>query len=158
MSDGPVFRRSIKRIRGQISCLPANAESGQLRTVLCAKGYVAPPRDGTHTLGASFNFQQTDDAPSIAEHQANLEMLEQISSDLYQRLQADPQQTAALQGRVAFRCTSPDYLPLIGPLAAPQAFADTYAALAQECAAIPARRLPVAGGPVRQHRPWLARL
>lgn len=121
----------LKRIRGQISCLPANAESGQLRTVLCAKGYVAPPRDGTHTLGASFNFQQTDDAPSIAEHQANLEMLEQISSDLYQRLQADPQQTAALQGRVAFRCTSPDYLPLIGPLAEPQAFADTYAALAK---------------------------
>lgn len=121
----------LKRIRGQISCLPANAESGQLRTVLCAKGYVAPPRDGTHTLGASFNFQQTDDAPSIAEHQANLEMLEQISPDLYQRLQADPQQTGALQGRVAFRCTSPDYLPLIGPLAEPQAFADTYAALAK---------------------------
>ncbi|MCQ4294699.1 bifunctional tRNA (5-methylaminomethyl-2-thiouridine)(34)-methyltransferase MnmD/FAD-dependent 5-carboxymethylaminomethyl-2-thiouridine(34) oxidoreductase MnmC [Pseudomonas stutzeri] len=119
----------LKRIRGQISCLPANVESGQLRTVLCAKGYVAPPRDGTHTLGASFNFQQTDDAPSVAEHQANLEMLEQISSDLYQRLQADPQQTDSLQGRVAFRCTSPDYLPMIGPLAEPRAFAETYAAL-----------------------------
>src|SRR3546814_11808760 len=76
----------LKRIRGQISCLPANTQSGQLRTVLCAKGYVAPPRNGTHTLGASFNFQQTDDTPSVAEHQANLEMLEQISADLYQRL------------------------------------------------------------------------
>lgn len=57
-------------------------------------------------------------------------MLEQISTDLYQRLQADPQRTEALQGRVAFRCTSPDYLPLIGPLADPQRFAETYAALA----------------------------
>lgn len=119
----------LKRIRGQISCLPANTQSGQLRTVLCAKGYVAPPRDGTHTLGASFNFQQTDDTPSVAEHQANLEMLEQISADLYQRLQADPQCTEELDGRVAFRCTSPDYLPLIGPLAEPEAFAETYAAL-----------------------------
>jgi len=119
----------LKRIRGQISCLSATTQSSQLRTVLCAKGYVAPPREGTHTLGASFNFQQTDDAPSVAEHQANLEMLEQISSDLYGRLQADPQRTETLQGRVAFRCTSPDYLPLIGPLAEPQAFAETYAAL-----------------------------
>ena len=97
----------LKRIRGQISCLPANTQSGQLRTVLCAKGYVAPPRDGTHTLGASFNFQQTDDTPSVAEHQANLEMLEQISADLYQRLQADPQRTEELDGRVAFRCAPP---------------------------------------------------
>ncbi len=121
----------LKRIRGQISCLPATTQSSQLRTVLCAKGYVAPPREGTHTLGASFNFQQTDDAPSVAEHQANLEMLEQISSDLYGRLQADPQRTETLQGRVAFRCTSPDYLPLIGPLAEPQAFAETYAALSK---------------------------
>ena len=119
----------LKRIRGQISCLPTNAESGQLRTVLCAKGYVAPAREGTHTLGASFNFQQTDDTPSVAEHQANLEMLEQISPDLYGRLQADPERTDSLQGRVAFRCTSPDYLPLIGPLAEPRAFAVTYAAL-----------------------------
>ena len=96
--------------------------------MLCAKGYVAPLRDGTHTLGASFNFQQTDDAPSVAA--TNLEMLEQISTDLYEGLQADPQRTEALQGRVAFRCTSPDYLPLIGPLADPQRFAETYAALA----------------------------
>ncbi len=119
----------LKRIRGQISCLPATAQSSQLGTVLCAKGYVAPPRNGTHTLGASFNFQQTDDTPSVAEHQANLQMLEQISADLYQRLAADPQRTEMLDGRVAFRCTSPDYLPLIGPLAEPDAFAETYAAL-----------------------------
>ncbi|MCQ4323600.1 bifunctional tRNA (5-methylaminomethyl-2-thiouridine)(34)-methyltransferase MnmD/FAD-dependent 5-carboxymethylaminomethyl-2-thiouridine(34) oxidoreductase MnmC [Stutzerimonas stutzeri] len=132
----------LKRIRGQISCLPATPASAALRTVLCAKGYVAPPRDGSHTLGASFNFQQTDSAPSVAEHQANLDMLEDISSDLYRRLQADPQHTEALQGRVAFRCTSPDYLPLIGPLADPQRFAETYAALGKN-----ARQTPQAACP-----------
>ncbi|EWC41590.1 bifunctional tRNA (5-methylaminomethyl-2-thiouridine)(34)-methyltransferase MnmD/FAD-dependent 5-carboxymethylaminomethyl-2-thiouridine(34) oxidoreductase MnmC [Stutzerimonas stutzeri] len=132
-ADAARFEQSawlpLKRIRGQISSLPATPGSSQLRTVLCAKGYVAPPRDGSHTLGASFNFQQTDAAPSVAEHQSNLDMLEQISGDLYARLQADPQRTESLSGRVGFRCTSPDYLPLIGPLAAPQAFAETYAAL-----------------------------
>ena len=40
--------------------------------------------------------------------------------------QIDP---ATLQGRAAFRCTTPDYLPLIGPLADHQAFLQRYAAL-----------------------------
>ncbi|WP_313024957.1 bifunctional tRNA (5-methylaminomethyl-2-thiouridine)(34)-methyltransferase MnmD/FAD-dependent 5-carboxymethylaminomethyl-2-thiouridine(34) oxidoreductase MnmC [Pseudomonas lopnurensis] len=132
----------LKRIRGQISCLPATPASAELRTVLCAKGYVAPPRDGSHTLGASFNFQQTDTAPSAAEHQSNLDMLEEISSDLYRRLQADPQQAAALQGRVAFRCTSPDYLPLIGPLADQERFAETYAALSKNARQVPQAECP----------------
>ena len=125
----------LKRIRGQISCLPATPQSEALRTVLCAKGYVAPPRNGMHTLGASFNFQETDAAPSVAEHQANLEMLEQISADLYTRLEADPQRTESLQGRVGFRCTSPDYLPIIGPMADSQGFAEAYAGLARNARA-----------------------
>ncbi|MEE4465864.1 FAD-dependent oxidoreductase, partial [Azotobacter chroococcum] len=36
----------LKRIRGQISRLPATAASRDLQTVLCAEGYVAPVRDG----------------------------------------------------------------------------------------------------------------
>ena len=107
--------------------------------------------------GRELQFPADRRRPSVAEHQANLEMLEQISTDLYQRLQADPQRTEALQGRVAFRCTSPDYLPLIGPLADPQRFAETYAALARERAAVRAGRLPLAGRPLCEHRPRLAR-
>src|SRR5690606_22540261 len=80
--------------------------STALQTVLCAKGYVAPPRDGQHTLGASFNLEQTDPAPSEAEHRSNLEMLQEISPDLYQRLQDATGDTAGLVGRGA--------LPLAG--------------------------------------------
>ncbi|HAQ88543.1 MAG TPA: bifunctional tRNA (5-methylaminomethyl-2-thiouridine)(34)-methyltransferase MnmD/FAD-dependent 5-carboxymethylaminomethyl-2-thiouridine(34) oxidoreductase MnmC, partial [Pseudomonas sp.] len=106
----------LKRIRGQITALPANEQSAALRTVLCAKGYVAPPREGQHTLGASFNFAEADPAPSAAEHHSNLDMLREISGDLHQRLDADSCDTDQLQGRVAFRCTSPDYLPIVGAL------------------------------------------
>ena len=127
----------LKRIRGQITGLPATEQSAALGTVLCAKGYVAPPREGQHTLGASFNFDQTDPSPSEAEHRSNLEMLKEISSDLYQRLQADSRTISELDGRVAMRCTSPDYLPIIGPLADAPAFAEAYAALGKD-----ARRVP----------------
>lgn len=127
----------LKRIRGQISELQATESSAVLRTVLCAKGYVAPPREGLHTLGASFNFAETDPRPSEAEHRDNLEMLEQISVDLFQRLQASEQSLEELKGRVAYRCTSPDYLPIVGPLADPAAFADAYAVLAKDARQVP---------------------
>lgn len=127
----------LKRIRGQISRLPANSLSSQLRTVVCAEGYVAPPREGEHTLGASFDFHSDDLTPSIAEHAGNLELLREISTDLAERLQADHVDPATLEGRAAFRCTSPDYLPIVGPLADAEAFTDTYAVLAKDARQVP---------------------
>ncbi len=132
----------LKRIRGQITGLPASERSAALRTVLCAKGYVAPPRDGLHTLGASFNFAEQDPAPSEAEHRANLAMLEEISADLYQRLATEATPLDALHGRVAYRCTSPDYLPIIGPLADPARFAEAYAVLGKDARQVPATACP----------------
>ncbi|WP_192983241.1 bifunctional tRNA (5-methylaminomethyl-2-thiouridine)(34)-methyltransferase MnmD/FAD-dependent 5-carboxymethylaminomethyl-2-thiouridine(34) oxidoreductase MnmC [Pseudomonas sp. EggHat1] len=127
----------LKRIRGQISRLPANSLSNQLRTVVCAEGYVAPPREGEHTLGASFDFHSDDLTPSVAEHAGNLELLREISTDLAERLQTDLLDPAQLEGRAAFRCTSPDYLPIVGPLADAEAFAETYAVLAKDARQVP---------------------
>lgn len=130
----------LKRIRGQISRLPATDASAALRTVVCAEGYVAPPRQGEHTLGASFDFHNDDLQPTVAEHQGNLELLREISPDLLDRLgEQDP---AALEGRAAFRCTTPDYLPLIGPLAEREAFASAYAVLAKDARQVPAVPCP----------------
>jgi tRNA 5-methylaminomethyl-2-thiouridine biosynthesis bifunctional protein len=88
-------------------------------------------------LGASFNFAETDPAPSAAEHHSNLEMLAEISADLHQRLEADTVAIDQLHGRVAFRCTSPDYLPIIGALADPTGFAQAYAVLAKDARQVP---------------------
>lgn len=127
----------LKRIRGQISRLPANSLSSQLRTVVCAEGYVAPPRDGEHTLGASFDFHSDDLTPSVAEHAGNLELLREISTDLAERLDAQTLDPATLEGRAAFRCTSPDYLPIVGPLADAETFTETYAVLAKDARQVP---------------------
>ncbi|MDI3274895.1 bifunctional tRNA (5-methylaminomethyl-2-thiouridine)(34)-methyltransferase MnmD/FAD-dependent 5-carboxymethylaminomethyl-2-thiouridine(34) oxidoreductase MnmC [Pseudomonas sp. AL03] len=127
----------LKRIRGQITRLAQTPESQSLATVVCAEGYVAPARQGEHTLGASFNFKSDDLTPTLAEHLGNLALLEEISPDLTTRLHAqelDPQQ---LEGRAAFRCTSPDYLPIVGPLAEQAAFADAYAVLSKDARQVP---------------------
>ncbi|MDH1535462.1 bifunctional tRNA (5-methylaminomethyl-2-thiouridine)(34)-methyltransferase MnmD/FAD-dependent 5-carboxymethylaminomethyl-2-thiouridine(34) oxidoreductase MnmC [Pseudomonas chengduensis] len=133
----PEANLPLKRIRGQISRLPANSLSSQLRTVVCAEGYVAPPREGEHTLGASFDFHSDDLTPSVAEHAGNLELLREISTDLAERLDAQALDPATLEGRAAFRCTSPDYLPIVGPLADAEAFTETYAVLAKDARQVP---------------------
>lgn len=128
----PQARLPLKRIRGQISRLPATPASAALRTVLCAEGYVAPPRGGEHTLGASFDFHADHLQPTPEEHRDNLRMLAQLSPDLLERLGEAAHHPDTLQGRAAYRCTSPDYLPLVGPLADPEAFENAYGMLRRD--------------------------
>jgi tRNA 5-methylaminomethyl-2-thiouridine biosynthesis bifunctional protein len=127
----------LKRIRGQITRLAETTQSQALSTVVCAEGYVAPARLGEHTLGASFDFNSDDLTPTTAEHVGNLAMLEEISSDLVARLHISEQPVDNLQGRAAFRCTSPDYLPIVGPLADRDAFLEAYAALSKDARQVP---------------------
>ena len=132
----------LKRIRGQITRLNETPSSQALNTVVCAEGYVAPGRLGEHTLGASFDFKTDDLTPTTAEHLGNLELLREISADLTDRLGANELPGEQLQGRAAFRCTSPDYLPIVGPLADKEAFLEAYAVLRKD-----ARQVPQAGCP-----------
>ncbi|MBC3775805.1 bifunctional tRNA (5-methylaminomethyl-2-thiouridine)(34)-methyltransferase MnmD/FAD-dependent 5-carboxymethylaminomethyl-2-thiouridine(34) oxidoreductase MnmC [Pseudomonas sp. SWRI99] len=127
----------LKRIRGQITRLTQTAQSQALTTVVCAEGYVAPARLDEHTLGASFAFHSDDLTPTLAEHQGNLAMLEEISRDLVARLNIAELPLDSLQGRAAFRCTSPDYLPIVGPLADLEAFNHAYAALSKDARQVP---------------------
>lgn len=127
----------LKRIRGQITRLPATEDSQALGTVLCAEGYVAPPRAGEHTVGASFDFHSQDLTPTAQEHRGNLELLREISEDLHARLTRDGASPDSLQGRAAFRCTSPDYLPIVGPLADRAAFDERYAVLRKDARQVP---------------------
>lgn len=136
----------LKRIRGQISRLPATAASRALSTVVCAEGYVAPPRQDEHTLGASFDFNSDDLTLNSADHASNLQLLEEISPELAGALNTatlDPEQ---LQGRAAFRCTSPDYLPIVGPLADAAAFAEAYAVLSKDARQAPDTPCPWLNG------------
>lgn len=127
----------LKRIRGQISRLPATEASRALSTVVCAEGYVAPPRQDEHTLGASFDFNSDNLTLNSADHASNLQLLEEISPELSDALNAAALDPELLQGRAAFRCTSPDYLPIVGPLADAAAFAEAYAVLGKDARQVP---------------------
>ena len=127
----------LKPIRGQVTQLAANSASAALRTVLCAEGYISPARRGEHHLGASFRFDRLDNEPSPEENQSNLQMLDKLSPQLADSLHAQQQDPAQLPARAALRCTTPDYLPLIGPVADAAAFQQAYAVLAKDASKQP---------------------
>ncbi|MBH3440725.1 bifunctional tRNA (5-methylaminomethyl-2-thiouridine)(34)-methyltransferase MnmD/FAD-dependent 5-carboxymethylaminomethyl-2-thiouridine(34) oxidoreductase MnmC [Pseudomonas luteola] len=132
----------LKRIRGQITHLPATRASQALQCVVCGEGYIAPSRNHLHTLGASFDFKRDDLELCAEEHKGNLALLNALSPVLAKALGAEQLDPATLEGRAAFRCTTPDYLPVVGPIADAAAFAHTYSILGKDARQVPESPVP----------------
>jgi tRNA 5-methylaminomethyl-2-thiouridine biosynthesis bifunctional protein len=91
----------IQSIRGQVSYLPANELSKNLRTVLCSEGYLSPATDGLHCAGATFNLRDDNRELRTHDHQTNLDNLACHSVELAASFaHSDPE---TLDGRVGFR-------------------------------------------------------
>jgi tRNA 5-methylaminomethyl-2-thiouridine biosynthesis bifunctional protein len=100
----------IKSIRGQITYFPQTENTPALQTVVCAEGYISPAQDGIFCTGATFNLKDNESALRTSDHQTNLENLHEHLPEFEIATSND------LQGRVAFRCSLPDYLPCVGGL------------------------------------------
>ena len=107
-SLSPVPHARLRRVRGQLTYIPAGAIEPP-RAVVLRGGMVLPPVDGLCVVGASFDLDDADPAPRASSHAGNLERLQRIIS-----VKTKPQR---LEGRVAFRTVAPDRLPLVGELA-----------------------------------------
>lgn len=114
----------LKPIRGQTSQARQPADSPALKTVVCGEGYISPPLAGHYCFGASFKLGETTLDIREEEHRHNLEILRRALPELAHQLG-----NTTLAGRTALRCSSADYLPLVGPVPDLPAFIDSYAKL-----------------------------
>ena len=130
----PARHLPLKPIRGQISIAPARDQSRALKTVICGAAYLAPADEqSAHTFGASYNLGSLSTEVRAEEHQGNIDAL--LDTDpLLHRLLGEVQ-TRELGGRAALRCTSPDYLPLVGPVPVFEDFVEIYADLKRDARA-----------------------
>ena len=128
----------LEPVRGQITILPETPHSAHLKAVICTEGYISPARDGLHCAGASFvpDDRCLDVRP--ADHAQNLSMLKHLSPALLKAL--GHHEPGTLHGRAALRCTTPDYLPMAGPLLNAELVTERYS---------PGSRLSA------DHLPWL---
>ena len=127
----------------QVSHVPTNNTSENLRCAVCHDGYITPASDNLHCVGATFDLNNENTAISEQSHRDNLTQLAQHWPAMHEILDAKTEQ---LDGRVGFRYTSPDYLPAIGPVPDEQSFAEHYASLAHNARQIPEGDAPMLPG------------
>ena len=109
---------ALRTIRGQTSLI--NTPS-PLKTVICGNGYITPNKNNQYyTIGASFKFSK-DTGVKIEEHLENINNLQYILPDILNNID-----TQKIGGKVGFRTSTTDYLPLVGPIADYAKFNQTY--------------------------------
>jgi tRNA 5-methylaminomethyl-2-thiouridine biosynthesis bifunctional protein len=115
----------IKPIRGQVSVTQTSPITADLTTVICGEGYISPPLDGHYSFGATFDLH--DQSPQLrqVDHEANLKMLSNVVPDFANELPPIEEWT----GKVGYRCSTPDYLPIAGPAPIANQYIDQYAKL-----------------------------
>lgn len=112
----------IKQIRGQMSSIYTTPNSSKLKIPLCAEGHVLPAIDDKHYFGASYNLGDTSEQASAEDDLSNLNKLLNISApDIWSR--------EIIHHWAAVRASTPDYLPVVGPVALEQDFRALYSGL-----------------------------
>lgn len=126
-----------KRIRGQMSYLdPATLPNAQ--SVLCARSYLAPALNGRLCLGATYNLKDDFTELRASDHQTNIDHLKEFGPDW----EKAAKNVKIIGGRVSFRCTTPDYLPMIGPVVDSQVFVERFKQITRNAKHIPNQPMP----------------
>ena len=114
----------LRKIRGQVSIIP---QANNLKTILSNNGYITPSNNNSYIIGASFKFKDLDSSIKYEEHLENLNNIEKILPQLTTQINHDE-----LIGRVSFRSSTTDYIPLVGPIANYDLFKIAYKDLAKD--------------------------
>jgi tRNA 5-methylaminomethyl-2-thiouridine biosynthesis bifunctional protein len=123
----------VRTVRGQISRAPATTASKQLRTVVCGAGYLAPAFEEQHTFGATYEPGATQTTVSNSNHLDNLTTLKNTDPVL-PALLGEPD-IDSLNGRAGLRCTTPDFLPIVGQAPVYEEFIRDFAPLRDDARA-----------------------
>jgi tRNA 5-methylaminomethyl-2-thiouridine biosynthesis bifunctional protein len=120
----------VNQLRGQVTHIPSDSDSEELKTIICGKGYIAPSTKGIISCGASYNKGLLSTQLREEDHAANLAMLNKTDPEITKVIKAEQLQN--LDGRANFRCTTNDYLPIVGAVPNAQHFKQQYQRLRQD--------------------------
>ncbi len=141
------------RARGQLSYLPAR-DDHPLRMVVCRDGYISPAVDGRHTVGATLQHDDEESHARRSDDEENFERLQRLLSGFCD-------DASMLQsGRVGWRATTPDRVPLVGKLADGLYASLAHGARGVTCAPLCGEFLAamICDEPLPLGRAWIARM
>ncbi|RUR12216.1 bifunctional tRNA (5-methylaminomethyl-2-thiouridine)(34)-methyltransferase MnmD/FAD-dependent 5-carboxymethylaminomethyl-2-thiouridine(34) oxidoreductase MnmC [Legionella sp. km772] len=112
----------IKPIRGQMTSIAATKNSRDLKIPVCGEGHVVPAIKEEHYLGASYELGISNNSTKAEDDKLNLEKLEKMGIETFWS-------TSVRHNWAGVRASTPDYLPLMGPIARKEDFLAQYAGL-----------------------------
>ncbi len=112
----------VKPIHGQMSAIATTNLSSSLKIPVCSEGHVLPQLNGIHHFGASYNLGDSTYQTRSADDDSNLLKLNKISTP-------DVWSSAIVQHWSGVRASTPDYMPLVGPVVNANKFNECFASL-----------------------------
>ncbi|MEA1987995.1 MAG: bifunctional tRNA (5-methylaminomethyl-2-thiouridine)(34)-methyltransferase MnmD/FAD-dependent 5-carboxymethylaminomethyl-2-thiouridine(34) oxidoreductase MnmC [Pseudomonadota bacterium] len=101
----------IRPVKGQVTHLTAEQQTLALKIAVTHEGYSTGCGQGLAVTGATFEAPDMSQELSLESHQANLDITQTALPD-WLDVTAEK-----VSGRIAFRPTTPDHLPVIGAIA-----------------------------------------
>lgn len=144
---------AVDRARGQLSVFPEQPQQ-PIQVIVCRDGYVTPAISGMHTIGATIQYDDEDPAGRKSDDLENFQRLQRL-------LPGFVNNPEVLQsGRVAWRATTQDRLPLVGQIAEGLYVTLGHGSRGIACAPLCAELLVAAlcGEALPMPREWLKRL
>jgi tRNA 5-methylaminomethyl-2-thiouridine biosynthesis bifunctional protein len=130
----------LKSLRGQTTELPSSESSKLLNIAVCQQGYITPQQNGLHSIGATYS-PDNDKQILTADHKQNIDNLMGMLDDRsdWKAALGENRNNLAdeINGRVGFRCVSPDYMPIVGPLLNDQVFNQQFNHLSKDASKTP---------------------
>ena len=106
----------LRRIRGQVTHARATPQSQPIDHAVVGEAYLCPAHDGVHSVGATFSHDDTETRLRQTDHDDNRRRAAATAPGW-----AASMDWSAPAGRVGLRVSTPDYLPMIGPVPGAQA-------------------------------------
>ena len=125
---------SVHQLRGQVTHIPSDLGINNLKTVICGKGYIAPTSKGVQSCGASYNKGLLSTELRTQDHTANLETLRKTDKGIAKAIKLEKAED--LDGRANFRCTTNDYLPIVGAVPNAKQFIEQFQDLRHDATSI----------------------
>lgn len=127
------LEKQIKPVGGQISLIRTNERASRLKTILCQRHYLTPALNGLHSLGATYRLR---DASLQQRHE------DDESNQQFLNVFAEFTEVSLAGSRVGVRATTPDYLPLCGPVPRFDVLADLFDDLSRDARNLSNKTVP----------------
>lgn len=113
---------NLRKIRGQVSVVSGE---NNFKSVICGDKYIAPSFNNKFTVGASFDFKTPEAGVKLSDDIENLKFLNELlpNYDVTNKL---------FESNANIRCSSHDYMPVVGPIAEYDKFMVDFAKLSKD--------------------------